>query len=173
MPETWQFNPLKEAKRFGSLVGAARPQPWDIGLWGINVSSTVKARAGDGASLPWAELPCWWNCLLLTGIPGQQGPPGVPDVGRVCLDVVGFLLPYAQGASDQQKARAQVHCQWTWGDLGSGKGIHSLFIRPSVRYPLGIHHIRPARYQDAAKHSRHPETPAYILMDGGRHKPEK
>lgn len=49
--ETWWFNPLREAKRFGSLVGAAGPQPWNVGLtMGHWVSGTATAGEGDRAS---------------------------------------------------------------------------------------------------------------------------
>lgn len=92
--ETWQFNPFKEAKRFGSLVGAAHPQPWDVGTtWGSNISST--ATAGRQSQPPRREPPCWWN-LPWTESQDSRASWDPWGWGKACLDAAAcfsFLLP--------------------------------------------------------------------------------
>ena len=77
------------------------------------------------------------------------------------------------GTSGQRKTHVQVCCQQLWGELGSGKDIHSFihsFVGASIQDSLSIHHVLDfvLGTENAAKHTRHTKIPAYILVGKGR-----
>lgn len=106
-------------------MGAAHPQPWDMGTtWGSNISNTVTAGEGDRASHP--EESYLVDEIFSEQNPRIAEPPGIPEVGEGLLRCSSFpFLPHAQSESDQQKAHALGHCQQLWGELGSGKDVYS------------------------------------------------